>query len=78
LRTSDAVSPVPAGALLTTLITFVCIYSLFMGAFLVFVVRMIRCGPENTPAQAEASGSLKFALRPQIMNAGRDPVRQGR
>jgi cytochrome bd ubiquinol oxidase subunit I len=68
LRTADAVSPVPAGALLSTLIAFVCIYALFITAFLVFTLRMIRRGPELAPAHAEASGSLKKALRPQVMN----------
>jgi cytochrome d ubiquinol oxidase subunit I len=68
LRTVDAVSPVPAGALLSTLVAFVCIYAVFMTAFLVFARRMIRRGPELSPAQTEASGSVKNALRPQVMN----------
>ena len=29
---------------------------------------MIRRGPEGSPAQTEASGSLKHALRPQVMD----------
>jgi cytochrome bd ubiquinol oxidase subunit I len=68
LRTADAVSPVPAGALLSTLVAFLCIYTVFMTAFLVFARHMIRRGPEMAPAQAEASGSVKNALRPQVMN----------
>ena len=44
LRTADAVSPVPAGVLLSTLIAFVCIYALFMTAFVMFALRMIRRG----------------------------------
>ena len=67
LRTVDAVSPVPAGALLSTLVAFVCIYTVFMTAFLVFARHMIRRGPEMSPAQTEASGSVKNALRPQVM-----------
>jgi cytochrome d ubiquinol oxidase subunit I len=69
LRTADAVSPVPAGTLLSTLIAFVCIYALFMTAFLVFVLRIIRRGPETAPDLAEASGSLKNALRPHVLNS---------
>jgi cytochrome d ubiquinol oxidase subunit I len=69
LRTADAVSPVPAGTLLSTLIAFVCIYALFMTAFLVFVFRIIRRGPEIAPDVAEASGSLKNALRPHVLNS---------
>lgn len=68
LRTVDAVSPVPASALLSTLIAFICIYAVFMGAFLVFALRIIRRGPQEVEAQAEASGSLKHALRPQIID----------
>jgi len=68
LRTVDAVSPVPASVLLSTLIAFVCIYALFMTAFLLFAFRMIRRGPQAAPAQAEASGSLKHALQPRVMD----------
>jgi cytochrome d ubiquinol oxidase subunit I len=71
LRTADAISPVPAGALLSTLIAFVCIYTLFMIAFLFFALHMIRRGPQAAPSHAEASGSLKHALKPQVM---RDPA----
>jgi len=67
LRTADAVSPVPSGALLSTLIAFVLIYTLFITAFLIYALRMIRRGPEAAPDQAEASGSLKNALRSQVM-----------
>jgi cytochrome d ubiquinol oxidase subunit I len=76
LRTADAVSPVPAGALLSTLVAFICIYAVFMTAFLVFARHMIRRGPELSPAQTEASGSVKNALRPQVMNdtTGAQPI----
>jgi cytochrome d ubiquinol oxidase subunit I len=68
LRTVDAVSPVPAGALLSTLIAFVVIYALFLAAFLIFTRHMIRRGPEVSPAQTEVSGSVKNALRSQVMD----------
>ena len=68
LRTVDAVSPVPASALLSTLIAFICIYAVFMGAFLVFALRIIRRGPTEVDAPAEASGSLKHALQPRIFD----------
>jgi cytochrome d ubiquinol oxidase subunit I len=76
LRTIDAVSPVPADALLSSLIAFFCIYALFLTAFVLFAFRMIRRGPQGAPAQAEASGSLKQALKPRVMNApvGASPV----
>ena len=71
LRTLDAVSPVPAGTLLSTLLGFVCIYLFFMTAFLIFAVRVIRRGPETLPDYPEASGSLKNALRPQILDSAK-------
>jgi cytochrome d ubiquinol oxidase subunit I len=77
LRTLDAVSPVPAGTLLSTLIAFICIYLFFMTAFLVFAVRMIRRGPEKVPDYAEASGSLKNALRPQVLDSAKVSVGAG-
>lgn len=77
LRTLDAVSPVPAGTLLSTLIAFICIYLFFMTAFLVFAVRMIRRGPEKVPDYAEASGSLKNALRPQVLDSAKVSVGVG-
>jgi len=69
LRTVDAVSPVPAGTLLSTLIAFIFVYAFFMTAFLIFVFRMIRRGPEAAPDHTEASGSLKNALRPQVLDS---------
>jgi cytochrome bd ubiquinol oxidase subunit I len=75
LRTVDAVSSVPAGALLSTLIAFVCICAVFLTAFLVFAARVIRRGPRAAPPQAEAAGSLEHALKPRIMDsADRNPI----
>jgi cytochrome d ubiquinol oxidase subunit I len=77
LRTADAVSPVPARAMVATLVAFVCTYALFITAFCVFFLRMIRRGPELAPDHAEASGSVKNALRQQVMGkrVGPHPVR---
>jgi cytochrome d ubiquinol oxidase subunit I len=69
LRTVDAVSPVPAQALLSTLIAFVCVYAVFISAFLTFSVRIIRRGPADVPSYAEASGSLKNAFRPYVLDS---------
>jgi cytochrome d ubiquinol oxidase subunit I len=75
LRTADAVSPVPATTLLTTLLTFVCVYTVFLLAFLIFTLRLIRRGPGGLPAHALPSGSLKRGLRPEI--AGVQPYLAG-
>jgi len=68
LRTVDAVSPVPARVLLSSFAAFVLIYGIFMSAFLVFALRMIRRGPVLAPDQAEPSGSLKLGLTARVMN----------
>ena len=68
LRTRDAVSPVPASVLLSSLIAFVLVYAVFISAFLFFVVRAIRKGPVGSPSHAGASGSLKNAFRPQVLD----------
>jgi len=69
LRTVDAISPVPARALLSTLIAFVCVYAVFITAFLVFAFRLIRSGPGEVSPYAEASGSLKNAFRPFVLDS---------
>jgi cytochrome d ubiquinol oxidase subunit I len=69
LRTVDAVSPVPSPALLSTLIAFVCVYAVFMTAFLIFTFRIIRRGPVKAPVYAEASGSIKNAFRPHVLES---------
>ncbi len=75
LRTADAVSPVPGHAFLSTLIAFVCVYSMFLAAFLYFALRIIRRGPMEISVYAEASGSLKNALRPYVLDSS-EPVRR--
>ena len=69
LKTRDAVSPVPAHALLSTLVAFICVYAVFISAFLIFAFRIVRRGPTDAPAYAEASGSLKNALRPYVLDS---------
>jgi cytochrome bd ubiquinol oxidase subunit I len=67
LRTADAVSPVPANVMLSTLIAFICVYMFFLSAFLVYFARVVRRGPERAPEHAEPTGSLKPALTAAVM-----------
>ena len=67
LRTTDVVSPVPASAMLSTLIAFICVYTFFLTAFLIYAMRVVRRGPERAPEQAEPTGSLKPALTAAVM-----------
>src|SRR5882672_9373325 len=57
LRTADAISPVPAPVLLASLVSFVCLYSMFMTAFLIFTVRIVRRGPGAVPPPLVAGSS---------------------
>jgi cytochrome d ubiquinol oxidase subunit I len=77
LRTVDAISPVPAQALLSSLIAFVCVYAVFITVFLIFTFRIIRRGPAEAPPHAEASGSLKNAFRPHVLDSLARVVKRG-
>jgi len=72
LRTADAISPVPASVLLGSLVAFVCVYGLFMTAFLIFVFRIVRQGPSAEPAYAggySRSPAAFSALEPTATTA---------
>ena len=77
LRTVDAMSPVPAQALLSSLIAFVCVYAFFIIVFLIFTFRIIGRGPAEAPPYAEASGSLKNAFRPHVLDSPARVVKRG-
>ena len=77
LRTADATSPVPAQALLSSLLAFVCVYAVFIIVFLIFTFRIIRRGPAEAPPHAEASGSLKNAFRPYVLDSPARVVKRG-
>jgi cytochrome d ubiquinol oxidase subunit I len=49
LRTADAVSPVPGGSVLTSLILFVLVYGIVFGAGLYYIAQLVRRGPDATP-----------------------------
>ena len=49
LRTADAVSPVPAGSVLASIILFVLVYGVVFGAGLYYIAKLVRRGPDETP-----------------------------
>jgi cytochrome d ubiquinol oxidase subunit I len=53
LRTADAVSPVPGGSVLMSLILFVLVYGVVFGAGLYYILKLIQRGPEETPPAPE-------------------------
>ena len=62
LRTADAVSPVPGGSVLASLILFVLAYGVIFGAGLYYIAKLVRAGPEATPpipAAAEGDPSRR-------------------
>ncbi len=53
MRTADSASPVPAQSVLTTLSLFVAVYGVLFAAFLYYMIRLVRVGPdyEVTPPE---------------------------
>ena len=70
LRTADAVSPVPAGAIVASLVVIASVYALFLGGFLTLLIMILRRGPTDAPATASVSGSVKRGLMPAPAVAG--------
>ena len=75
LRTADAVSPVAFGAVLTSLILFVAVYSSVFSMGILYINKLIEKGPEGRAADAPdalpsrpmsaASGAAREAIREQ-------------
>jgi cytochrome d ubiquinol oxidase subunit I len=49
LRTADAVSPVPGGSVLASIILFGLVYGIVFGAGLYYIAQLVRRGPDETP-----------------------------
>jgi cytochrome d ubiquinol oxidase subunit I len=49
LRTADAVSPVPGGSVLVSLLLFVLVYGIVFGAGLYYIAKLVKRGPDETP-----------------------------
>jgi len=63
LRTADAVSPVPGGSVLMSLILFVLVYGIVFGAGLYYIAKLVRRGPDETPPVPE-EGEADLSHRP--------------
>ncbi|MEQ9811569.1 MAG: cytochrome ubiquinol oxidase subunit I [Azospirillaceae bacterium] len=64
LRTADSLSPVAAGAVAWSLATFVVVYALVFAAFLFFVHRVVRNGPEPAPDKRQDAPEAMRGARP--------------
>ncbi len=56
LRTADAISPVPGGSILTTLILFVVVYGIIFSMGIYYINRLIHMGPMGPSIQAPEHG----------------------
>jgi cytochrome bd ubiquinol oxidase subunit I len=77
LRTADAVSPVPAASVATTLGLFVLVYGVVFSAGIYFINRLIARGPEGPSAEPPQTGT---PVRPisAAAEAGREALSVGR
>jgi len=57
LRTADAISPVPAASIATTLALFVLIYGVVFTAGIIFINRLIKAGPPDATAEPQRVGT---------------------
>ena len=57
LRTADAVSPVPAGSVLASIMLFVVVYGIVFGAGVYYITKLVQLGPEATPEVPEKGGT---------------------
>jgi cytochrome bd ubiquinol oxidase subunit I len=56
LRTADAVSPVPAGAVLTSLLIYISVYAVVFTAGAIFILRLLAEGPVKAAAEPQPRG----------------------
>jgi cytochrome bd ubiquinol oxidase subunit I len=61
LRTADAVSPVPAASIATTLALFLLVYGVVFSIGIYYINRLIAKGPQDVPTTSEGSGRRPLA-----------------
>jgi cytochrome d ubiquinol oxidase subunit I len=71
LRTADAVSPVPAGSVLTTLILFVLVYGIIFSMGIYYINRLIHTGPTGSSIAPAEHG-----LPSRPLSAAEDAARE--
>jgi cytochrome bd ubiquinol oxidase subunit I len=71
LRTAEAVSPVPAASMATTLVLFVLVYGVVFAMGIYYVNRLIAKGPEGRAAEAPERGTPVRPLS-SALEAGRE------
>jgi cytochrome d ubiquinol oxidase subunit I len=72
LRTADSVSPVPAGAVAVSLALFVVVYIFLGGAFLHFVDRILKKGPDEAELPPRAPEAMQGARPALVVDGGKE------
>jgi cytochrome d ubiquinol oxidase subunit I len=73
LRTADAISPVAAGSVLTTLILFVLVYGIVFAMGIYYINRLIHRGPEGHAAEPPERGTPARPLS-SVVDASREAL----
>ena len=55
LRTADAVSPVPGGSVMTSIVLFVIVYGIVFGAGIYYMAKLVAHGPDTMPPVPDAT-----------------------
>lgn len=79
LRTADAVSPVPAESVATSLVAFFVVYMMIFGAGTFYMLKLIAAGyPDVSPQDAPTPGPDRFDKRPKrpmsVLDESPDPA----
>ena len=74
LRTADAVSPVPGGSVLASIILFVLVYGVVFGAGLYYMAKLVSRGPDETPPVPEEE-EADLRIGPWQRQEAHDPRR---
>jgi cytochrome d ubiquinol oxidase subunit I len=70
LRTADSVSPVPAASVAASLALFVVVYAFLFAAFLYFVDRIIRKGPDEAELPPAVPAAMRGARPALVVEEG--------
>jgi cytochrome d ubiquinol oxidase subunit I len=78
MRSADAVSPLPAASVATTLLLFLLVYGGVFGAGIYYIVRLVRAGPPDIAAEPPKRASGERAATPaRPLGAPADSIEDG-
>ena len=78
MRSADAVSPLPAASVATTLLLFLLVYGGVFGAGIYYIVRLVRAGPPDIAAEPPKQAAGERAATPaRPLGAPADSIEDG-